>query len=92
MKLPNQRRHAMHAFGLALSRKLRPKAAVFARMFALREAAQRHARRLRYAFVGDRGGKFDHHRSSVELVSSQFTIDRRRKSTPSCRRPYVDIT
>jgi len=42
-----------------------------------RRASTHRSARLRYAFVGDRGGKFDHHRSSVELVSSQFTIDRR---------------
>jgi len=39
----------------------------------------------RYAFVGDRGRKFDHHRSPDELASSQFTIDLRRRKPTSSR-------
>jgi len=82
--------HAIHAFGLALSRTQASPCDQSRRSLAHRSA------RPRYAFAGDRGGKFDHHRSSVELASSQFTIDLRRRKClgrlTSCRFSSPDTT
>ena len=74
----NQRRHAMHAFGLALSQSYDQSRRLAGRCDPVRPPL------FPAAFVGDRGRKFDHHRSPDELASSQFTIDLRRKSTSSC--------